>query len=246
MTEAELKQAFAFFKERIEMYSKAGLNDGFRRIDSDHKGSLSATELHVFFSEQANKPHFINDRTIAVLVDWADLSGDDCIDYNELSNVLTCDDLLAFAELVPDKKATSKAKAAAERPIGERGACAADVQNAQRLITDRLLEKAGTVRAVISHLDLDGSNTLNRDEIKAVLKNFHLLGRDPKTGKKSKSALTLAVVDTLIDVVNLVAAKGHANANAIKSEEVDLTAFCRLFDQDRQRHTIDILEVAGL
>ena len=81
-----------------------------------------------------------------------------------------CDDLLAFAALVPDKKATSKAKTAAKRPIGDRGVNAGDVQKAQELITTRLLEKAKTVRGVISHLDLDGSNTLSRDEIKARLR----------------------------------------------------------------------------
>ena len=31
------------------MYSKRGLTDGFRRIDTDHKGSLSGSELMQFF-----------------------------------------------------------------------------------------------------------------------------------------------------------------------------------------------------
>ena len=41
VTVDELKLAFEYFKERINVYSKRGRTDGFRRIDNDHKGSLS-------------------------------------------------------------------------------------------------------------------------------------------------------------------------------------------------------------
>ena len=61
------------------MYSKRGLTDGFRRIDTDHKGSLGGDELKAFFMEDAHCPWFCNDRTIACLVDFADLNDDDSI-----------------------------------------------------------------------------------------------------------------------------------------------------------------------
>ncbi len=35
-----------------------------------------------------NAPYYVNENTIDVLIDWADVSGDDEIDYNELSKVL--------------------------------------------------------------------------------------------------------------------------------------------------------------
>ena len=79
------------------MYSKRGLTDGFRRIDTDHKGSLSGEELTNFFMGEAGCPWFCNQRTIACLVDFADLNDDDSIGYLELSAVLECDDLIQFA-----------------------------------------------------------------------------------------------------------------------------------------------------
>ena len=48
----ELKLAFEYFKDRINVYSKRGLTDGFRRIDTDHKGSLQGEELRKFFMER--------------------------------------------------------------------------------------------------------------------------------------------------------------------------------------------------
>lgn len=80
--------AFDYFKDRINVYSKRGLTDGFRRIDNDHKGSLSGDELKMFFMEEAHCPWYCNDRTIACLVDFADLNDDDSIGYLELSQVL--------------------------------------------------------------------------------------------------------------------------------------------------------------
>merc|ERR1719473_1807325 len=89
VTEPELKLAFQYFKSRVEMYSKRGLTDGFRRMDKDHKGSLSGDEIKEFFAE-GGLPWYVNDNTLGVLVDWADLNGDDEIDYLELSSVLLC------------------------------------------------------------------------------------------------------------------------------------------------------------
>lgn len=76
MTEPELKFAFKYFTERVTTYSKRGLTDGFRRIDSGgKKGSLSGDDLRTFFMEgAAEAPWFVNDRTINVLIDWADIN----------------------------------------------------------------------------------------------------------------------------------------------------------------------------
>ena len=58
--------------------------------------------------------------------------------------------------------------------------------------------------------------------------------------------MTLEAVDTLLDVVNGIAAKQKGSTFDAKGEMVDLTAFSSLFKQDRLGHTIDILETAGL
>ena len=97
------------------MYSKRGLQDGFRRIDDDHKGSLTGDELVRFFMEEAHCPWYCNERTIACLVDFADLNDDDEIGYLELSQVLECDSLVEFAALVPQKKAKAQEEKAEEK-----------------------------------------------------------------------------------------------------------------------------------
>ena len=55
-------------------------------------------------------PWYCNPRTIACLVDFADLNDDDSIGYLELSAVLECDDIIQFAALVPNKKQSSQEK----------------------------------------------------------------------------------------------------------------------------------------
>jgi len=104
------------------VYSKRGLTDGFRRIDKDNKGTITADEIMSFFAENAHKPYYVNERTIGVLVDWADINGDDAISCNELSQVLRCEDLLELSELVPDKKMVCAEKREGERVVCERGA----------------------------------------------------------------------------------------------------------------------------
>jgi len=247
VTEQELRQAFDYFKSRVEMYSKRGLTDGFRRIDSDHKGSLSAAEITHFFTTQAYKPACLNERTIAVLVDWADMNGDDNIDYAELSAVLLCDDILAFAELVPDKKQVSAAKKASERPIGAHGCKAAEVQAAQALMVERMLQRAKNRQAVLTYLDRDGSGELTRDEIKEVCKAFHLLTyKEPgKNGRVIKGDLSVAAIETILDIVDLIAQQKGLRKTA--EQGVPLMAFAHVFDcETRGGELIDILQTAGL
>jgi len=246
VTEPELRLAFAYFKDRVLMMSKRGLTDGFRRMDADHKGSLSSAELRdFFFSGGADVPAYINDRTINVLVDWSDLSGDDVIDYNELSSVILCDDILAFAALVPDKKAVSKKKMAAERPIGSRGAKAEDVQMAQKTIVERCLLNCKTQADVFSALDADGSNTLTREEVLVFLKKFHLVDYMPagKKAKRVKGDLSLPLIETVLDLLDKITVEAGKQA---KPGDVHIDAFRRLFDtHSRSGELIDILDTAG-
>ena len=77
--------------------------------------------------EDAHCPWFVNDRTINVLIDFADLNNDDSIGYLELSNVLLCDDIIAFAALVPNKKAGAQADKDNNMKIGQYGCTCGEV-----------------------------------------------------------------------------------------------------------------------
>ena len=247
VTEVELKQAFQYFKDTIELMSKYGLTHGFRRIDTDHKGSLSAAEIKAFFTMNASCPDFVNDRTINVLIDWADLNGDDEIDYAELSNVLLCDDLMALAALVPDKKKVSQEKQADERIIGskKKGVKAKDVRKAHMAIMGRLWERNKTIQAVMSFLDQDGSGSISRDEIITICRKFHLMKYMDKHTKSMKGELTVDEVHTVLDLVDKVGR--DMGEEGIDGKRVDVQAFTKaLFSYDRFGNPVDILTVAGV
>ena len=255
VTEWELKSAFQYFKDTIELMSKYGLTHGFRRIDTDHKGSLSSAEIKAFFTMNAACPDFVNDRTINVLVDWADLNGDDEIDYAELSNVLLCDDLMALAALVPDKKKVSQEKQADERIIAvgadeaaiakakKRGVKAKDVRKAHVAIHEKLWARNKTIQAVMSFLDSDGSGTITRDELVTICRKFHLMKYMDKMTKSMKGELTVDEVTTILDLVDKIGR--DMGEEGIDGNRVDVQAFTKaLFSYDRFANVIDILEIA--
>ena len=245
VTEWELKSAFQYFKDTIELMSKYGLTHGFRRIDTDHKGSLSAAEIKAFFTMNASCPDFVNDRTINVLVDWADLNGDDEISYEELSAVLQCDDLLQLLALVPDKKAVSQEKKERERIVNkERGVSAQALRDAQEVVVNRFLERFPSPRQALAFLDADGSGAGSREEFKTHLKGINLLShKEKKTGRVVKGAMTTNEADALLDAVDIISTSMGGRSHAYR---IDLTAFARIFEKDANGHTVDILELAGL
>ena len=128
-------------------------------------------ELRVFFLEEGFPPWYVNDRTIAVLIDFADLNDDDSIGYLELSQVLECDDIIEFAALVPNKKASSQDKKDREMKIGSRGCTVGQVKDAQKLITERLINRGSgdlrqnNVRSVLAYLDTYENGMITRQEM---------------------------------------------------------------------------------
>lgn len=253
----ELKLAFDYFKERINVYSKRGLTDGFRRIDNDHKGSLQGEELRCFFMEESSPPWFCNDRTIAVLVDFADLNDDDSIGYLELSQVIECDDIIEFAALVPNKKAKSQDKKDREMKIGTRGCTVGQVKEAQQLITERLINRGSgdlrqnNLRSVLAFLDTYENGMITRQEMYTKLKSLNLI-KHVTPEKKTKGDLDLAVVETLFDVVEEVARKIEEmmpgdQGGSVEDGKVNLAAFAKgCFSQDGLGGFVSLFEVAGI
>ena len=181
------------------MYSKRGLTDGFRRIDADHKGSLQGEELKKFFMEAAHCPWFVNDNTINVLVDFADLNNDDSIGYLELSNVLLCDDIIAFAALVPNKKGEAQLKKDNEMKIGSRGCTVGQVRECQQQVTEWLINRGSgdlrqnNLRSVLTYLDVREDGVVTRDELKTKLKLINVL--EHMTPEKKKKGVVKEVSD---------------------------------------------------
>jgi len=243
VTGPELKFAFKYFVERVVQYSKRGLTDGFRRIDKDHKGTLSGDELREFFIDgAADAPWYVNDRTIDVLVDWADLNEDDSIDYNELSAVVLCDDVLEFAALLPAKRAASQQTNLLARKVGKRGMAAKDILEAQKMIKEKLRMMGGggnnAISAIRSYLDKDGSGSVTRDEIKMMCVTFDIIRHKNKKTGLMVGALSVAHIDTLLDVVDKIAGQEGV---ATEDKKVDLTTFVKAVIQGK-----DVLEKAGM
>ena len=253
----ELKLAFEYFKDRINVYSKRGLTDGFRRIDTDHKGSLQGEELRKFFMEDAHCPWYCNDRTINVLVDFADLNNDDSIGYLELSAVIECDDIIEFAALVPDKKAKANEKKDAAMKIGQYGCTVGEVKKAQKLITEKLIARGSgdlrqnNLRSVLAYLDTYENGMITREEFKQKLKPLNVI-KYVTPEKKVKGELEDKVVETLLDIVDEVARKIEEmmpgdQGGAVEGGKVNLAAFAKgCFSQDGLGGFVSVFEVAGI
>jgi len=253
----ELKLAFDYFKERINVYSKRGLTDGFRRIDDDHKGSLTGEELQRFFMEEAHCPWYCNDRTIACLVDFADLNDDDSIGYLELSQVLECEDLVQFAALVPQKKNKSKDDKDRTMKIGTRGCTVGEVKDAQETICTGLINRGSgdlrqnNVRSVLAFLDTYENGMITRKEFLDKLKMAKIL-KHIQPDKKVKGTLEAPVVETLLDVVEEVARKIEEmmpgdQGGSVEEGKVNLAAFAKgCFSSDGFGGYVSLFEVAGI
>jgi hypothetical protein len=214
-------------------------------------------ELRVFFLEEGFPPWYVNERTIAVLIDFADLNDDDSIGYLELSQVLECDDIIEFAALVPNKKNASQEKKDNEMKIGTRGCTVGQVKDAQRLICERLINRGSgdlrqnNVRSVLAYLDTYENGMITRQEMYTKLKSLNLI-KHTTSEKKVKGDLDLAVVDTLFDLVEEVARKIEEmmpgdQGGSLEAGKVNLAAFAKgCFSQDGFGGFVTIFEIAGI
>jgi hypothetical protein len=74
------------------------------------------------------------------------------------------------------------------------------LRKAQKLIVEKLLTKFDTVREALRFIDTDGSGTIDREEIKEMLKRFNILEyTDFYTGMK-RGDISEDVLDTFVEV----------------------------------------------
>ena len=253
----ELKLAFEYMKQRVEMLSKRGLTDGFRRIDDDHKGSLTADELKRFFMEEAHCPWFINDRTLWCLCDFADLNNDDEIGFLELSQVLLCQDIIQFAALVPNKKKEAQAEKDNGMKIGSRGCTVAQVREAQRECCNALINRGSgdlrqnNVRSVLAYLDVREDGMITRDEFFEKMKLLKVL-KHMTSEKKVKGTIEKAALETMLDIVDEVARKIEEQmpgdqGGAVAAGYLNLAAFAKgCFSTDGFGGFVDVMTIAGI
>jgi len=200
VTEFELKSCLFAIKDRLLTYNKS-LNDAFRRIDGSGNGFISSEEIKTFFRD-AYLGDVVNDRTLACMIDMADLNGDDEIDYLELSGVIECDDILELAALVPDKKVVSKEKAMAAKKVGKHGCTIAELKYAATTIKEKLMEKHGNVMKALRDFDESGDGVLSREEIITVLNQYYLIKYTDFYTGEVRGMLDMKQVDTLLDFVD--------------------------------------------
>jgi len=228
VTEDELKLAFQYFLEKVNLMSKKGLNDGFRRMDQGSNGCLSGQELLDFFMTGDKVPWYINEKTIGVLVDWSDVNEDDQIDYIELSDAILCTDLLEFAANVPKKRAAAKSKGHATRPIGKRGVGMGQVIHLQKELKKKLGGLGGggdnAYNAIASYLDKDGSGTVSRDEIKMMCLQLEILKHKSKKTGMIKGDCEDTWLLTLLDIVDHIA-QTKGKSTSVASGHVDIESF---------------------
>ena len=253
----ELKLAFEYMKQRIEMLSKRGLTDGFRRIDDDHKGSLTADELKRFFMEEAHCPWFINDRTLWCLCDFADLNNDDEIGFLELSQVLLCQDIIQFAALVPNKKKEAQSEKDNSMKVGSRGCTVAQVREAQRECCNALINRGSgdlrqnNVRSVLAYLDVREDGMITRDEFFEKMKLLKVL-KHMTSEKKVKGTIEKAALETMLDIVDEVARKIEEQmpgdqGGAVAAGYLNLAAFAKgCFSTDGFGGFVDVMTIAGI
>jgi len=200
VTEFELKSCLAAIKDRLLTYNRS-LNDAFRRIDGDSSGYVSSAELKNFFRD-AYLGDIVNDRTLGAIVDMSDMSGDDMIDYFELSKVIECDDIIELFALVPDKKMVSAEKAEGMKQVGQRGATVNQLRHAQQTIKEKLLMWHTSIRKALQDVDEDGSGTITREELKIKLKEYYLIKYTDFYTGEVRGDLDEFVIDTLMDFVD--------------------------------------------
>ena len=87
-----------------------------------------------------------------------------------------------------------------EERVGRNQIPVSVLRKAQKLIVEKLLTKFDTVREALRFIDTDGSGTIDREEIKEMLKRFNILEyTDFYTGMK-RGDISEEVLDTFVEV----------------------------------------------
>jgi Ca2+-binding EF-hand superfamily protein len=206
ITELELRDTFTRLKQTLNTHggggSQGALTFAFRRMDTDHSGTVRAEEIKHFLQMTQRGLDNLNMKVIEAIVDMCDKTGDGEVDYAELSKFILCDDILELLALVPDKSVKDKNQAYKNSVIGSRGVTVTELQQAQKAIKEKLLLKHKNVSAALRAIDTKGDGFLERDEIIEALRKYGLIKHvDYYTGAMM-GEVTMAQVDTLMDFVD--------------------------------------------
>jgi len=201
----ELKKTFRTLKEVLLLRANSSshlVTVAFRNMDRDHTGKIGAKEIRNYLDTAQRGNSQVDPKVIDCIVDLCDNDGDGEVDYNELSKMILCEDIIELLALVPDKTVQSKQQQADNMVVGYRRTTAKELQDAQRAIKEKLLIKYKNIATALRMIDTKGDGNLSRDEIKAMLQNLDLLKHvDYHTGAIHGS-ITQAAADTLMDYVD--------------------------------------------
>ena len=115
------------------------------------------------------------------------------INYNELAKIIMSGDILSRG--IPERRVIK-----APPRVGRGQVLLSDLRAAQKVIHLRLTTKFDSVREALRFVDQDGSGTIDREEIKEMLKRFNILEyTDFYTGQK-RGEVSEAILDTFMEV----------------------------------------------
>ena len=203
VTEYELKTVFAALKHRLSTHGGsggAGLTGAFRRMDTNHGGTVRAEEIKKFLIQTQRGMEDVPMRVLDCIIDLCDADGDGEINYAELSKMILCDDIIELLSLVPDKTIVKEDKKAIK--VGSRGCTVGELQAAQQAIKAALMLKHKGVQQALRAMDTKGDGTLSRQEIIAMLHQYRLIKHTDYYTGVVFGEFSMAVADTLIDYVD--------------------------------------------
>jgi len=204
ISEYDLKTTFAQLKHTLNAAGggNSGVAQAFRRMDGNHSGTIRAEEIKKFLTTMSRGLDDLNMKTLDAIVDMCDSDGDGEIDYNEISRMVLCDDILELLALVPDKSTVHKGQSAKNQIIGSRNVTVGELQSAQQVIKKTLMNKHGTVFQALRSIDTKGDGSLSRQEVIDMLQKHLLIKHiDYYTGAMH-GEITMAAADTLMDLVD--------------------------------------------
>jgi len=205
-----LTSALSAIKDRLLTYNTS-INKAFQRIDLDNSGSVNVEEmLHCF--KDAHIEHIVNANTLDLIMSYCDATGDGEIDYNELASLIMTGDILERG--IPEHRVIK-----VEARVGRNQIPVSVLRKAQKLIVEKLLTKFDTVREALRFIDTDGSGTIDREEIKEMLKRFNILEyTDFYTGMK-RGDISEEVLDTFVEVCQGISLSSGDGDTRVETDE---------------------------
>jgi len=205
VTVYELKKTFRDLKNVLML--KAGSSShlvtaAFRNMDRDHTGKIGSAEIKKYLDTAQRGNEKISAKVMDCIVDLCDNDGDGEVDYNELSHMILCDDIIELLALVPDKTKKCGQQMKDNQIIGWRNVTAKELQEAQKAIKERMMIKYKDIHTGLRKIDTKGDGILSRDEIKAMLQTLELLKHVNYHTGAVHGSITPACADTLIDYVD--------------------------------------------